>query len=171
MGSFGSWVMVGCVTLAGAGCAFFGGSDPKRGRSGGGAGEAFECNERRAAYQVSGGMMGAEYGVRMTCDGNVPRVEEARTNSKGEEKKRSGRISVDAWEKTWGDIEQTGWRNVGDCDNPDKKDKDPFYVFEIGDSDKSISVTCKAKQVPFPHDTWKNAIDEALAELPVDESY
>ncbi len=136
----------------------------------GGSSEAFVCDERHAAYVVTGGIAAQEAGVKMSCEGNVPIVEEYRLYDGGREDKRGARISADAWEAVWKDLEHAGWRSVVDCKNPDAGKKDPFYVFEIADADKQISVTCKAKELPFPHDTLRDSLDRAKSELPVDET-
>jgi hypothetical protein len=124
---------------------------------------AFKCEGRHAAYVVTGGIAAAEAGVRMSCDGDVPMVEEYR-----DQEKRSGRIAAEAWDEIWQDFEHAGWRMIGDCKNPKAGKKDPFYVFEIADDEKQISITCKGKDLPFPHDTFRNALDRARSELPIE---
>ena len=130
---------------------------------------AFRCEGRHATYVVTGGIAAPEASVSMTCEGDVPVVEERRTYEGGHEDKRSARISAEAWESVWADFEHAGWRMVEDCKNPEAGKKDPFYVFEIADDEKQISVTCKGAQLPFPHDTFRDALDRAKGELPVDE--
>jgi hypothetical protein len=145
-----------------AGC---GGAQKRRG----GGGLGFECDERRAAYQVTGSFKGPAYGVRLFCDGNVPMVEEIRTGDDGVEQKRGAAIDVDAWEKAWAAVEDTGWRMLEDCRSLDMDPKAPFWVFEIGDAEKSVSVTCKSTELPFPYDTLQHTLDDARGELPVQE--
>jgi hypothetical protein len=130
---------------------------------------AFECKGRRASYHVQGGIMGASYDVRLFCDGNQPLAEETRVGKGGVEEKRGARISADTWEAVWKDIEDTGWRMVTDCKAVDMDEKSPFWVFEVGDEDKQISVTCKTATLPYPFDALQNALDKARAELPVKE--
>jgi hypothetical protein len=146
-----------------AGCA----GGPKRG--GGGGGPAFHCAGRHATYVVTGSIVATEAGVKLSCDGEVPQVEEYRLLDGGREDRRGGRVSADAFEEAWNAFEQAGWRMVADCKNPRAAKKDPFYVFEIADEEKQISVTCKGKELPYPHDTLRDALDRALSELPVDE--
>jgi hypothetical protein len=144
------------------------GGKQRTGRGGGDDETPFQCNDRRAAYNVTGTVMGAAYGVRLYCDGDMPMVEEVRTNDKGVETQRGARIDTDAWEEVWSDLEHTGWRNVGDCkDDEDADEKTPFWVVEVGDGDNAISVTCKAKQLPFPFDTMVMALDKGRGELPL----
>ncbi len=138
-------------------------------RRSGGSARAFKCEGRHATYVVTGGIAAPEAGVKMTCDGDMPVVEEYRIYDGGREERRSGRVSAEAWEEVWADFEHGGWRMVEDCKNPHAGKKDPFYVFEIADDEKQISVTCKGKDLPFPHDTFRDALDRAKAELPVDE--
>jgi hypothetical protein len=135
----------------------------------GGGGRAFECGGRHATYVVTGGIAAPEAGVKMSCDGNVPMVEEYRIDEGGHEHRRSERISADAWDDVWSDFEHGGWRMVEDCKNPGAGKKDPFYVFEVADDDQQISVTCKGKELPFPHDTFRDALDRARSEMSVDE--
>lgn len=143
------------------------GGAPKRG--GGGGDKDFVCNGRRAEYMQSGGMMYPEQGVRMKCDGNVPLVEEYYTNADGSEKKRAARVTASAWESSWNDFENAGWRRITDCDNPAAVEKDPLYTFEIADEDKTVSFRCQGSELPFPHDTILVALDKAKGELPVEE--
>jgi hypothetical protein len=149
------------VTLAACGAA------AKRHRGGGGS--AFRCDGRHAAYIVTGGIAAPEAGITMSCEGDVPLVEEYRLYEHDRKEQRSGRIAAEEWESIWRDFEDTGWRMVGDCDNPSAGKKDPFYVFEIADEEKQISVTCRGKELPFPHGTFRDALDRAKSELPVDE--
>jgi hypothetical protein len=160
--------MTRALVLLAVGLVACGGA-PKRG--GGGGGEAFECKGRHATYVVTGSIIAAEAGVKMSCAGNVPYVEEYRIDDKGVEQKRGARVDAGAWESAWSDLEHAGWRMLGDCDNPAVSPKDPFYVFEIADEDKQISVTCKGTTLPFPHDTLLLALDKAKSELPVSERY
>jgi hypothetical protein len=146
--------LVGAFTWANAaGCAS---------RAGGprGGGGAFVCKERRAAYQVTGSMLGPTFSVRMFCDGDRPMVEEIRTDERGVEAKRGSAVSADAWETAWRQVQATGWRFLKDCNVVEMDDKAPFWVFEIGDSDRSVSITCKTLSPPFPYDSLKNALDE-----------
>ena len=163
MRSLASWplhpVLVTAALLAACGGA------PRRG---GGRSAAFKCDGRHATYVVTGAITAPEAGVKMSCEGDVPMVEEYRLFD-GREERRSGRVSADEWEDIWRDFEQGGWRMVEDCKNPQAGKKDPFYVFEISDEDKQISVTCKGKDLPYPHDTFRNALDRAVSELPADE--
>ena len=151
------------IALCAASCAS-GGTKQAHGGS-----RSFACEGRHATYVVTGGIAAPEAGVKMTCEGDVPLVEEYRLYDKGKEERRSGRISPDAWDSIWKDFENAGWRMVEDCKNPGAGKKDPFYVFEIADADKQISVTCKGHDLPYPHDTFRNALDRAKSELPVDE--
>jgi hypothetical protein len=136
---------------------------------GGGSGKAFDCGGRHAAYVVTGSIAASEAGIKMTCDGGVPTVEVYRILDGGREDRRGGRISEDAFDQIWKDFEHGGWRMVEDCKNPGAGKKDPFYVFEIADDDKQISVTCKGHDLPYPHDTFRDALDKAKAELPAEE--
>ena len=137
-------------------------------RRGGGGGKAFACGGRHAAYVVTGGIAATEAGIKMTCDSG-PAVEVYRILDGGKEERRSGSISASAFEDIWKDFENAGWRMVEDCKNPGAGKKDPFYVFEIADDDKQISVSCKGHDLPFPHDTFRDALDRAKSELPAQE--
>jgi hypothetical protein len=157
-----AWVGAAIAALASAGC---GGASHR----GGGGAKAFDCGGRHAAYVVTGGIAAAEAGIKMTCDGGVPTVEIYRILDGGREDRRGGRISADAFDDIWKDFENGGWRMVEDCKNPGAGKKDPFYVFEIADDDKQISVSCKGHDLPYPHDTFRDALDKAKSELPAQE--
>lgn len=129
----------------------------------------FECNDRHAEYMQSGGIMYAEQGVRMKCDGNAPVVEEYFTRDDGTETKRSARIGAAAWEAAWDDIDNAGWRLLEDCDNPTVSEKDPIYTFEVGDDRKTVTFRCQGNPLPFPFDTLVVGLDKAKGELPVVE--
>jgi hypothetical protein len=158
------------------------------GARGGGDERPFRCEGRHATYVVTGGIAAAEAGVKLSCEGDAPQVEVYRILDGGHEERRSGRISAEAFEATWKDFENGGWRMVEDCKTPGgataeapkrgkgkkaaagPQAKDPFYVFEIADDEKQISVTCKGHDLPYPHDTFRDTLDRASAELPVDET-
>lgn len=131
--------------------------------------EDFECKERRGLYAMTGSIMYAEQGVRMTCDGDRPYVEEYFVTDSGEEEKRGAVISADGWEKAWRDFENAGWRRLADCDNPAATDKDPIYTFEIADGEQTATFTCKGTELPFPFDTLRAALDSVKGELPTQE--
>lgn len=150
------------TTLATAAC----GGAP---RGGGGTGGPvdFECKDRRAFYAMTGSIMYAEQGVRMTCDGDVPWVEEYYIDDRGQEKRRRERITASGWEKAWRAFESAGWRRLSDCDNPTAGPKDPVYTFEISDGQKTVSFVCPGVDLPFPFDQLRAALDEVKAELPL----
>ncbi len=137
-------------------------------RHAGGGGADFKCGGRRAEYMESGSIMYAEQGVRMKCEGDVPMVEEYYDSDDGKEKKRSAKIGAGAWNKSWEDLENGGWRRLTDCSNPEAGDKDPIFTFEIADEDKTVTFRCQGKQLPFPFDTVLNALDNAKGELPAE---
>jgi hypothetical protein len=141
------------------------------------ADEPFRCNGRHAAYVVTGSIAASEAGIRLFCDGEVPSVEEYRIGDDGREDRRGGRISRVGWEEAWQAFDNAAWENLSDCENARAKPRkgkqaprEPFYVFEVADEDKQVSLSCKGTTLPHPFDTFRDALDRAKGELPVDES-
>lgn len=126
----------------------------------------FKCDERRASYSAVGTLMYQEMGVRLTCDGNQPVVEQTFMTDDGREQVNKGTVRVSTWEEAWSAFQNAGWRNLKDCDNPKAGERDPVYSFEVGDSEYQVMFTCQGHQLPFPFDTLTRALDTAAGELP-----
>jgi hypothetical protein len=143
--------------------------------------EPFRCQGRHAAYVVTGSIVAPEAGIRLFCEGEVPSVEEYRIGDDGTEHRRGGRISGEGWERAYGAFDNAAWENLADCANavaakrPAKKkapkaSNEPFYVFVVSNDDRQVSLSCKGRDLPHPFDTFRDALDAAKGELPVEEN-
>lgn len=124
--------------------------------------EPIQCKGRHADYAVVGGFVAPESGVEITCKDGVARVVAWRMENKaGKRHSRSRRLGEAEFEKAWQGVEDTGWRNLSDCNNANAGKGDPVYTFHISDLDKHISVTCRGKSqtLPFPYDRLVTQFD------------
>ena len=122
---------------------------------------SFACEGRQVEYAVAGGFVADEAGVILQCSGGSPRLVQWRLEGSGERARDTHQLSADEFDTLWRKIESTGWRNLGDCDNPAAADDDPVYMIDIANHSHSISVTCqgKARELPFPYDRIVNELD------------
>jgi hypothetical protein len=133
------------------------------------AADDFKCNGRRAEYAVAGGLMSRQQsglvepnaGVVVTCV-DSPRLEKWRLLDDGK-KSASHSLTPDEFESFWSQIEDVGWRNLKDCDNPDAAPDDPVFEFTLSDDDSSVQLTCAGKELPFPFDRLRNTFDTTAA--------
>jgi hypothetical protein len=136
-----------------AGC---GGSKPhSRGRDLRG----FDCNARRIEYMVEGGFVAAKAGIRLECDGEGPQLTRWRLESSGERDSKTFTLDAEQFEATWQKIEASGWRFLAETCDSSRADGDPIYTIDVGDSAKSVSLTCQARELPFPYDRLVNELD------------
>jgi len=128
----------------------------------------FACKDRRIEYVETGGMMYAEEGVRLRCDGDVPSIERYFTKKDGQEHKQDGTLAAGAWDRAWQEFDSAGWRNLSDCSNPKAGDRDPVHTFEVSNGTITRTFMCPGATLPFPYEALRNAIDAVAAELPLD---
>ncbi len=129
----------------------------------------FKCNGRRAEYAVAGGLMSRQQsglvepnvGVVVTCVGSL-HLEKWRLLDNGR-KSASHSLTEGEFEEFWGQIEDVGWRNLTDCNNPNAAPDDPVFEFNIADDDSSVQLTCAGKELPFPFDRLRNLFDTTAA--------
>jgi hypothetical protein len=128
----------------------------------------FECRERRMEYLLAGGFVALEAGVSVTCNGDKVTLKTWRVTDKaGTTHTKTHAMSQVEFNELWSKIESAGWRNLGDCDNPDAAEGDPLYVIDIGDIDHNVSLNCHGKGVlPFPYDRLVNELDLKAAGFP-----
>jgi hypothetical protein len=128
----------------------------------------FHCAERRMEYTATGSLMYAEQGVRLTCDGDVPRAEKYFVDKNGKETRQVGEISAGVFDDSWKDFQAAGWRNLEDCKNPSAGEREAIQTFDVSDGEQKRSFRCPGTELPFPYDRLRNALDLAAAELPGD---
>lgn len=121
----------------------------------------FDCRDRRVEYMVAGGFVALEAGVSITCKGDEAQLKTWRmTDNQGTTRTKVHALSQVEFNELWAKIESAGWRNLGDCNNPDAADGDPLYVIDIGDVDLNVSLNCQGKgDLPFPYDRLINELD------------
>jgi hypothetical protein len=120
----------------------------------------FECKDRRVAYIVTNSFAGPEVGVVIDCAKRGPRLEKWRVLDEGGDRQASDfSLTPGEFEDVWERVEATGWRNLGDCDNPDASEGDPEYKIGIKDHAAAVSVTCVGKELPFPYNKLITELD------------
>ncbi|MBT8491615.1 MAG: hypothetical protein KJO07_01035 [Deltaproteobacteria bacterium] len=131
----------------------------------------WECNNRRMAYELTGGFGAHITGVAATCDEAGPRVSLIRQETADSERVvKHQSVGSRTYDELWEAIDSTGWRQLTDCDYLGL-DSDPRYVIIIGDHASSTQVKCAAegsatnKKLPFPYDNIVNELDLAAGGL------
>lgn len=153
------WLAIGAAGLWVIGC----GGGQRGGASG--AEDAFACKDRRVAYIVTGSFAGPEVGVALDCAERGPRIYKWVVAEKGGNKDtQEHSLSPGEFDAVWEKIDSTGWRNLGDCENPGAGEGDPVYKIGIQDHNNTASVTCAGKTLPFPFAGIVNELDLKVAE-------
>jgi len=118
----------------------------------------FDCRDRTATYIASKHIAGAEIGVTLTCvDG--PRIKRWKTGNDGKQVEDDHPLSPVDFDKTWREIDATGWPNLRDCANGSLEKTDPIYRFDIKDDTNAVSFTCQTREVPYPYNDITDALD------------
>jgi hypothetical protein len=124
----------------------------------------FACNERRAEYVVAGGFGALERGVVIECtETSATLARWRRDQADGEPQRTTRPLPVPRFESLWAKVQTTGWRNLGDCENPAAAPGDPLYTFYVSDHIDRASFTCVGKTLPFPYDSLVTELDLAAA--------
>lgn len=122
--------------------------------------DGWDCRSRRAEYALVGGFVAAESGVSMWCDDERGYLEDWRVSKTGERTSKKRNMTQVDFEDMWKKLDSAGWRNLGDCDNPDAGDADPIYTIAINDHAVDVSLTCQGKEeLPFPYNRIINELD------------
>jgi hypothetical protein len=116
-------------------------------RTSGGDTAEFKCNQRSASYTST--QSGDELGVLIACDGPGPHIKRWKVDKHGTRLEDAHSLSIADFEKTWTEIDGTGWRNLGDC--PPGEKRDPIYVFDIKDDADQKSFQCQQPRMPYPY--------------------
>jgi hypothetical protein len=125
----------------------------------------FQCKERRIAYIVTGSFAGPEVGVVVDCAERGPRIMKWQViGVAGDKKTMESSLSEGEFQELWQRVESTGWRHLGNCDNPEAVEGDPRYKIGIADESQSVSLECDGKELPFPYDRIVNELDLKAAE-------
>lgn len=127
--------------------------------------QEFLCKERRIAYIVTGSFAGPEVGVVVDCAERGPRIMKWQVLSKdGDKKTMQHSLGAGEFNALWERVESTGWRHLGDCDNPEAVEGDPAYKIGVKDESLAVSMECAGKELPFPYNRLVNELDLKAAE-------
>lgn len=127
--------------------------------------QEFQCKDRRVAYIVTGSFAGPEVGVVVDCAEHGPRIHKwVVLTVQGDRKTMEHSLTPAEFDELWKRIESTGWRHLGDCDNPAAVEGDPEYKIGVKDDVLSKSMVCHGKELPFPYNRMVNELDLKAAE-------
>jgi hypothetical protein len=127
--------------------------------------QEFQCKNRRIAYIVTGSFAGPEVGVVVDCAERGPRIMKwVVLSEQGDRQTMEHSLTSAEFDDLWKRIESTGWRNLGDCDNPDAVEGDPEYKIGVQDDVMNKSMACTGKELPFPFNRMVNELDLKAAE-------
>jgi hypothetical protein len=118
----------------------------------------FQCRDRAASYIATKHIAGDEIGVMIDCaDG--PRIRRWKTDKTGHHDEDERALSPADFNKTWREIDATGWPYLKDCTNGSLEKRDPVYVFDIKDDTNKASFQCQTLDVPYPYNDITDALD------------
>jgi len=125
--------------------------------------QQFDCRDRSASYIATKHIGGDEIGVQIDCaDG--PRILRWRTDKNGKRVEDTRGLTPGDFDKTWREIDATGWPNLTDCANGSLQKSDPVYVFDIKDDTNKASFQCQTRDVPYPYNDITDALDLMAAQ-------
>jgi hypothetical protein len=119
----------------------------------------FRCKDRVASYIATRHLGGDEIGVQMDCAEAGPRVKRWRVDKQGHRIEDAHAISPEAFERTWREIDGTGWAYLKDCTNGTLEKRDPVYVFDVKDDEQKNSFQCQTRTVPYPYNDITDPLD------------
>jgi len=121
--------------------------------------QAFNCKDRSASYVVVGDISGDERGVLLDCADAGPRVKRWKTDKHGTRQEDSRAVTPGDFDKTWAQVQGTGWENLHDCTNGSLEKRDPVYQFDVKDDENKASFSCQTREVPYPYFDITNPLD------------
>src|SRR5258706_7373039 len=77
--------------------------------------QSFNCRERAASYIATKHIAGEEIGVLIDCATNGPRIKRWKTDKTGQHVEDERALTPGDFDKTWREIDGTGWANLKDC--------------------------------------------------------
>jgi hypothetical protein len=149
--------------VIGAAVAMVGAAACGGGQRGGGEdddGARFDCNGRMVGYIARGTIAAEEIGVAADCAERGPRLVRWRVEKDGTRADDARSMTTGEFDTLWRKINQTGWRDLGDC-NASGFDA-PTYTFSFQDAEQAATCECQHTEPPFPYYTIINELD-ALA--------
>jgi hypothetical protein len=124
----------------------------------------FDCRDRSASYIATGHIAADEVGVMLDCAEAGPRIRRWKTDKNGHRVADEHALSPADFDKTWREIDATGWPNLRDCANGSLEKSDPVYVFDIKDDTNKASFQCQTRDVPYPYNDITDALDLIAAQ-------
>ena len=100
----------------------------------------------------------------LDCAEAGPRIRRWKTDKTGHRIEDSQQLSPGDFNKTWREIDATGWPNLTDCANGSLEKRDPVYVFDIKDDTNQASFQCQTREVPYPYNDITDALDLMAAQ-------
>lgn len=120
--------------------------------------QQFDCRDRRASYIATKHIGGDEIGVQIDCE-EGPRIKRWKTDKTGKHEEDTRGLTPGDFDKTWREIDATGWPFLTDCTNGSLEKSDPVYVFDIKDDTNKKSFQCQTREVPYPYNDITDALD------------
>src|SRR5687768_15454037 len=124
----------------------------------------FDCRDRKASYIATKHIAGDELGVQIDCADAGPRIKRWRTKKDGSRDEDERALTPADFDKTWREIDATGWPTMSDCRNGSMEKSDPVYVFDIMDDTNKVSFQCQTREVPYPYNDITDALDLMAAQ-------
>jgi len=121
--------------------------------------QQFDCRDRAASYIATKHIGGDEIGVMLDCAEAGPRIRRWRTDKNGKRDADEHGLTPGDFDKTWREIDATGWPNLRDCGNGSLEKSDPVYVFDIKDDTNKATFQCQTRDVPYPYNDITDALD------------
>ena len=121
--------------------------------------QQFDCRERSASYVATGHIAADELGVMLDCAEAGPRIRRWKVDKSGNRVADQRALTPDEFDRTWREIDGTGWENLQDCTNGSLEKTDPVYVFDIKDDSNQSSFSCQTRDVPYPYNDITDALD------------
>jgi hypothetical protein len=118
----------------------------------------FSCRDRAASYIATKHIAGDEIGVLIDCE-NGPRLKRWKTDKQGKRVEEDRALTPTDFDRTWREIDGTGWPNLKDCTNGSLEKSDPVYVFDVKDDENKATFQCQTRDVPYPYNDISNALD------------
>jgi hypothetical protein len=124
----------------------------------------FNCRDRKASYIAVKHIAGEELGVQIDCAEVGPRIKRWRTHKDGKRDEDERALTPVDFDKTWREIDATGWPTMTDCRNGSLEKTDPVYVYDIQDDTNKKSFQCQTREVPYPYNDITDALDLMAAQ-------
>lgn len=124
----------------------------------------FDCRDRSASYIATGHIAADELGVQLDCATAGPRILRWKVDKTGHRIDDERALSPADFDRTWREIDGTGWPGMIDCTNGSMEKNDPVYVFDIKDDTNQASFSCQTREVPYPYNDITDALDLMAAQ-------